>query len=232
MSRLARVTQAEERLDQPQSDVRLLEQSLRHVAQVNRWLGGDRSVLRVLRQSDPRQPLALLDIGTGSAALPRRIVHWARRSQRAITVRATDVHPQTLALARQACRDYPEIIVENANALQLPYQSGTFTHALLTLTLHHFNDAEQLIVLRELVRVSRQAAVVSELERGWPNYLGSRLLAATWWRRNPITRHDGPLSVLRAFTPAELAAVAHRAGLQTTVQRGFFYRLLLVIPAQ
>ncbi len=232
MSALRRVTHAQELLDQRQPDLDLLEQSLAHVAQVNRWLGGDRSVLSALQQGNSQTPLELLDVGTGSAALPRRIVRWARRSNRPIAVRATDIHPQTLELARHACRDYPEIVVEAADALRLPYANRAFTHALLTLTLHHFEDTEQVTVLRELVRVSRLAAVVSDLERGWPNYVGARLLAATWWRRNPITRHDGPLSVLRAFRPEELRTLARAAGLRAEVRRTFFYRLVLVLPAQ
>ena len=45
-----------------------------------------------------------------------------------------------------------------------------------------------------MARVAR-VVLVSDLERCWPNYLGSRLLAETWWRNNRITRNDGPLSV-------------------------------------
>ncbi|MGH7466527.1 MAG: methyltransferase domain-containing protein [Longimicrobiales bacterium] len=228
MTRLRRVLQAQELLDLHQPNTRLLGQSLAHVAQVNRWLGGDRSVLVTLNATRKDGPLELLDVGTGSAALPRRIVRWARRRNLPIRVCATDINPQILALAREACRNYPEIDVQEANALRLPYSNGAFTHALLTLTLHHFEVAQQTAVLHELVRVSRCAVIISELERCWPNYLGARLLAATWWRNNPITRHDGPLSVLRAFTPAELRAAAQKAGVPGPVQRHFFFRLVLV----
>jgi ubiquinone/menaquinone biosynthesis C-methylase UbiE len=226
----ARITQAQEMLDLPQASLDQLEQSLRHVAQINRWLGGERSILKTLaHQMNDGEILAVLDVGTGSAALPRRIVRWARARDLPVRVHATDVHEQTLELARRACRDFPEIVVEEADALALPYRDRNFTHALLTLTLHHFDDEQQLIVLRELARVSRRAAIVSELERCWPNYFGARFMAATWWRRNPITKHDGPLSVLRAFTQDELTRIAHAAGFPSTVQRAFFHRLLLTI---
>ena len=226
-----RITQAQELLDQPHDDLDRLAQSLRHVDQVNRWLGGDRSLIATLRDR-PDSPLQLLDVGTGAAALPRRLVHWARRAGIPISIRATDLHPQTLELARRACRDYPEIVVEEANALHLPYKDNNFTHALLTLTLHHFEHEQQITVLRELARVSRHCGIVSELERCWPNYLGARLLAVTWWRRNRITRHDGPLSVLRAFTPGELLAVAQAGGLAGQIRRFFFYRLVLTVELQ
>jgi hypothetical protein len=60
------------------------------------------------------------------------------------------------------------------------------------------------------------------------NYAGARLLAATWWRRNRLTRHDGPLSVLRSFTRAELQQLAVRAGLGNRVERRFFQRIVLI----
>jgi ubiquinone/menaquinone biosynthesis C-methylase UbiE len=226
-----RITHAQELLDQPHQDLNQLEQSLQHVDQVNRWLGGDRSLITTLRQHLDA-PLQLLDVGTGSAAIPRRLVRWARRARIPVSIRATDLHPQTLELARRACRDYPEIVVEEANALHLPYRDNNFTHALLTLTLHHFEPEQQITVVRELARVSRHCGIVSELERSWPNYLGARLLAITWWRRNRVTRHDGPLSVLRAFTPRELIAVAHAAGLAGQVGRFFFYRLVLTVALE
>ena len=60
------------------------------------------------------------------------------------------------------------------------------------------------------------------------NYIGARLLSWTWWRANPLTRHDGPLSVLRAFTAPELLAIARSAGLHgVRVERRWFFRLLL-----
>jgi ubiquinone/menaquinone biosynthesis C-methylase UbiE len=230
VSRPRRIEQAQELLDLPQTSLEQLEQSLAHVAQINRWLGGDQSILTSLaRNMEEGETLDVLDVGTGSAALPRRIVHWARARGLPIQVRATDVHAQTLELARRACRAYPEITVEEANALALPYPEGRFTHALLALTLHHFEHQQQITVLHELHRVCRRAAIVSELERCWPNYFGAKLLAATWWRRNPITRHDGPLSVLRAFTRAELADIARAAGIPPAVRRAFFHRLVFVI---
>jgi hypothetical protein len=41
-------------------------------------------------------------------------------------------------------------------------------------------------------------------------------------------RHDGPVSVLRAFTARELLAIARRAGIPARVHRSFPYRLVLV----
>jgi Methyltransferase domain len=227
--RLARRAEdAPELLDEPNHNPRQLEVSLHHVAQVNHWLGGTRALTRALARVLGNQGGSLLDLATGNAEVPIALVHWARRRSIPLTIRATDVHPQMIELARRNCELYPEITVDPADALRLQYADGQFTVAVMTLALHHFEGADLLRALREAARVSQRALLVSELERGWPNYIGARVLAKTLWRGDPLTRHDGPLSVLRSFTRAELLALAQAAGLQRArVGRHFFYRLLL-----
>lgn len=229
MTSLRRAVGATERLDTVGHARADLEESLDHVAAVNRWLGGRRALLRHLEAVWPdRADASILDVGTGSADLPRAICAWARRTGRIANVVACDRHPQILAVARARCAGDPRIRFVRADALALPHPDRAFDIVLLSLTLHHFDDVAQVEVLRELGRVARLAVLVGELERCWPNYLGARVLAATLWRGNAITRHDGPLSVLRAFTPAELLATSRAAGFGSArVYRHPFYRLVL-----
>jgi ubiquinone/menaquinone biosynthesis C-methylase UbiE len=228
MSIAHRLEDAPELLDRPGQDARQLEVSLNHVAQVNHWLGGTRSLIRTLARLLPAGG-SIIDLATGNAAVPIAVVRWARRNRVPLTVHATDVHPQMLEIAAGNCAGYPEIIVESADALRLPYRAGSFSIAIMTLALHHFEGPDLQRALREAARVSQRAIVISELERGWPNYLGARLLSRTLWRNDPLTRHDGPLSVLRSFTRAELMQHAHAAGLHhVRVRRYFYYRLVLV----
>jgi ubiquinone/menaquinone biosynthesis C-methylase UbiE len=225
----ARLEHAAERLDAPQHDANELAESLAQVAGVNRWLGGARSFLHHLERAMPvRGPLTLLDVGTGSGDLPRAAVRWARTNGRTLRVLATDAHPQMLELARKRSGEFPEIGFARVDARRLPFQNGSFDCVMMSLTLHHFEGDDTVAVLRELKRVSRTAVIVSELERNWPNYLGARVLSATIWRGNRLTRHDGPVSVLRAFTRAELLALGRAAGLPSPrVWRHFFFRLIL-----
>lgn len=229
MIALPRAERAEELLDAPRHDMAELAQSLGHVASVNYLLGGVTAIMRYLEPLLRTQgSLRILDVATGSADIPWRIARWARRHGLQAHVTATDVHPQMLELARQRCRDYPEITVEAADALRLPYADGAFDVALMSLALHHFEDAQQTRVLREMARVSTRLVLVNDLERTWLNYLGARLLAATWWRGNRLTRHDGPLSVLRSFTRRELQSLGASAHLGSRVERHFFQRIVLI----
>ncbi len=226
----ARVSGAEERLDAPTAhDPVILARSLEHVAQVNRFLGGWRSLLLYLPEYlPPEGPARLLDVGTGSGEAALVAAEWARRHGRELHITATDANPAILEIARARAAAYPEIRVEAADALALPYPDGAFHVAVLTLTLHHFDPDNAVRVLREMARVSRGGIIVSDLERSWGNWLGATFLSWTLWARNPLTRHDGPLSVLRSYTRAELGALAEQAGLSDArVHRHLFERLVL-----
>lgn len=225
-----RLEHATELLDAPVHDRSELEQSLDQVAEVNRLLGGTRAIMRTLdRVVPPPVDLEILDVGTGSADIPIVIARRARDRKRTVRITATDIHPQMLDIANSRTRGIASIRVEAANALDLDYPDASFDVVLLSLTLHHFEHADQVRALREALRVARGAVVVNELERCIPNYMGARLLAATRWRSNRLTRHDGPLSVLRGFRAPELRRIALEAGAaRVAVQRFFFYRLVMV----
>ena len=221
-----RIAHAQELLDADTADPAELRESLQHVEQVNRFLGGESSLLRHLRPH-LRHGARFLDVGTGNAAIPRRIAAEARRLGVTVEIIGIDTNPAMIAIARASTPDTPAISFQQADALALPFEDRAFDVACMTLTLHHLEGEAATQALREMARVAR-VVLVSDLERCWPNYLGSRLLAETWWRNNRITRNDGPLSVLRAFTARELHAIADAAGLHDSrVHRHFFHRLVL-----
>jgi hypothetical protein len=76
-------------------------------------------------------------------------------------------------------------------------------------------------------RVARHAVIVNDLVRGWLGYVGAWTMTRVL-TRNPLTRHDGPLSVRRAYTRAEMAELARRADLGPVTFRGFMgYRVTM-----
>ncbi len=224
---------AVELLDSARLDARALAGNLRDLRRANRYLGG----LAVLRRHlwpaiaarPPGQPVRVLDVGAGAADVPLALAAWARRAGRAVRVVALDHHAQVVAYAAEQARAEPAIRLVRGDARALPFPDGCFDYATCALTLHHLPPDDAAGVLAALARVARRGLVVADLERGWAAY------AATWlWSRactaNPLTRHDAPLSVLRAYTAAELRALAAAAGLRgARVYREPFFRLALVV---
>jgi 2-polyprenyl-3-methyl-5-hydroxy-6-metoxy-1,4-benzoquinol methylase len=220
-----------ELMDEPDADPETLERSLRDLRRVNRWLGGRRSALHLLDgllQGRPPGRYRLLDVATGSGDLPLAFAARARRRGYRVEVAGLDLHPATAGVAR--IRGGGRLAVVVGDALRIPVADRSVDFVLCSTALHHFDGEDAVEVVRELDRVARHGFVVGDLLRSLPAYLGARLLAATLWRRNAFTRHDGPLSVRRSFTVPELEAVARSAGLAGwRVRRHPLFRLSLVV---
>lgn len=214
-----------ERIDEPGSGGEELEESLRHIAEVNRWLGGARSLRIHLRRHLPAPRASIVDVGSGGGELPAGLARRARRGGRRWRMVAVD---RSAAMARRAAGEagIPAVV---ADGLRLPFPDDAFDAAVSSLTLHHLDWPGPVALLREMRRVSRVAVVASDLERNVVNWLGALLLARTRWRGNRFTSHDGPVSVRRGFTRDELAEAGARAGLRDVeVHRHWFFRLALV----
>ncbi|HEX6040915.1 methyltransferase domain-containing protein [Longimicrobium sp.] len=232
MTSLPRAAGAEQ-MDEPGQDPAELGRSLADLRGVNRWLGGSRVVLRHLGRlvaRHPRPAYRVLDVATGSADIPLKVAAWARSKGLRMQITATDLHATTLDFARRQAAADPDVRVEAADAMNLAYADGAFDFVLCSTALHHFDArADLLRVLSELRRVSAIGGIVNDLRRSRPALVGATLLAATFWRTHPVTRHDGPLSVRRAFTPAELDELARAAGLPgARVHRHEPFRVALV----
>jgi len=236
VSGLPRVAGAE-LMDEPGQDHGQLAVSLADLRRVNRWLGGTRVVLRHLAEliaRNPQEHYRILDVATGSGDIPLRIAAWAREEELEVSIVATDNHETTLELAREHLAGERSVAAAFADAKRLPFADEEFDIALISTAFHHFDDERDCVrVLRELHRVSRIGFVVNDLARSRTALAGARLLAATVWRQHPVTRHDGPLSIRRSFTPAELRALAARAGFtKARVHAHFPFRMALVVEKE
>jgi 2-polyprenyl-3-methyl-5-hydroxy-6-metoxy-1,4-benzoquinol methylase len=201
---------------------RELAGNLRDIRRANRYFGGTRAVLRtvrpLLRDWPDAEPLALLDVATGSADIPAALLGVAQRAGVHADIVATDAQPGVLAIARAAERP-GQLRIEQADARALPYPDAAFDVVTLSLALHHFAPEEGLQVLSEMRRVGRRLLIVNDLERCRSGYLGAWLVGRLL-TRNRLTRHDAPLSVQRAYTRAEALALARAAGWRQTHARG------------
>ena len=211
-----------EHLDDPGTSPALRERSLRDVRRANAVLGGANAVLAELGRIMPslEDEASLLDVGTGLADIPVRARRLAARYDVRLTTFGVD-QAETLAgvggtlLDGSACAD----------ARHLPFATSSVDVVMCSQVLHHFEDHEIAIVLRELHRVARTAVIVSDLRRSWFAVGGYWLV--TWLLGfHAVSRHDGAVSVLRGFTNRDLAEhVLHATGQVATVRRHLGYRL-------
>lgn len=183
---------------------------------VNRYLGGRYAALHDLTRLIARAPafrkVTVLDIATGSADIPMALVRWGMRRGLEISVTGVDIKEQVVRLAREWNRDCPEITLVQGDALYLPYGPQSFDFVLCCEFLHHLSTQQAAQLLAKINKLARHGLVVTDLRRSWLAYYGIFLLTRLF-TRNRLARHDGPVSVLKAFTPEELRALAAAAGI-------------------
>jgi ubiquinone/menaquinone biosynthesis C-methylase UbiE len=183
----------------------------------SRWFRGYTLTLDELRRIaadvDPARPLTVIDVGGGGGHLAVRVVRWARQAGR--TVRVIIVDRETDGLGAIATA-FPEITRVRADATALPFREGGVHVAVTALTLHHLEPDAAVAALAEMRSAARRAVVVNDLLRNRLTlavvWLGTRLLLC-----HRMSRHDGPLSVRRAYSPEELQALGEKAGLRRLV---------------
>jgi len=103
----------------------------------------------------------------------------------------------------------------NALPLMEPYDI-----VLCSLALHHFSDEDAVRVVRRCRELSRKFVLVSDLRRGLLATIGVYLLTALIFRE-PMTRYDGRLSAVRAFSFTEMDELARQAGWKNFCHRKF-----------
>jgi SAM-dependent methyltransferase len=212
---LPRAEHAVEMLDRP-APFADLAQSLADIARLNALFGGRfitlAHVRRLLAGMPRDRTITVLDVGSGGADVPRALARWARRVGRRLRILALDRDRATLGFARHATASYPEIVLLQGDALALPVRPGSIDIVISALTLHHLEPAAAVRYLAQMDASARVGLVVNDLVRSRAAYaivwLATRALT-----RNRMSRHDGPLSVLRSYTPQEVWSLCQEAGL-------------------
>ena len=214
-TRLPRAAGAIEMLDEP-APLADLRQCLSDVARLNALFGGRRLTLVHVRRLAAWLPagraLTVLDVGTGGGDVPRALVRWARRVRRPIRVFALDRDLSTARVALDLAGAYPEIVVVQGDARDLPVRSGSVDVVISSLTLHHLDEVAAVRHLAEMDRAARCGIVVNDLARSRTAYALVWLVTRVF-ARNRMSRHDGPVSVQRAYGRDELQALCEKAGL-------------------
>ena len=114
--------------------------------------------------------------------------------------------------------------ISRIDDLALPLADGSFDLVSCALFVHHLEPPAFAAFLREALRVCRIAVLLNDLRRSALSlglvYAGFPLF------RSPLTRHDGPASVRRAYTAAELQAMlASSAASRIEISPHYLFRL-------
>ena len=207
-------------MDRPQPVSGHLSVDLANLRRINRYFGSYALIRHFLRRwLRPGDTVSILDLCTASADIPRFVVDWARRAPVSVRVVGVDFRESTVEIARQESRHYPEIELVCANVLEFEPEE-TFDLVFCSLALHHFSDRDAELLLRRARKFATRALLVADIARSDFGVVGIYALTAILLRE-PMTRFDARLSMKRAFSVAELRALAARAGWKNFGHRRF-----------
>jgi len=204
-----------ELMDLPGNDAAVLEEDLRNLRILNRYLGGYRCIRKGLQEivrERQTAEISLLDVGTGSGDIPAAVVHWARAKGFTVRIVALEPDPVTANVAVERTRHLPEISIVRGDASAPPFPPASFDCVLASQLLHHFPEDRIVSLLKIWSQLARQAIIVGDLVRHPVAYYGIQWLTRLC-TRNPMTLTDAPLSVKRAFTVAEWRELFRRAAI-------------------
>lgn len=199
---------------------------LRDLAKVNRLLFGYRPILHWLEELRRQGILAqrgtirILDVGCGYGDTLRRIEQWARAHAVPVELTGIDLNADTIAIAAEATSS-PRIRFTAADVFA--YAPRHAPHLVVSsLFTHHLPDAEIVRFLGWMERHAQLGWCINDLSRHRTPY---RLFAwfARLLRLHPFVRHDGPVSIARAFREDDWRAYCAqvRLGSADVEMRGF-----------
>jgi len=204
-----------------------LAETLRELRVINRRLGGHRTSLRALddliRRSgvEGGRPLTVLDVGGGTGDVAPAFLRWGRGRGFDVHVTVADVHPETVAAAREHLQGTHAATAVHADLFDIAEDSFDVVHA--ALFLHHFDGDEAVRALRAMSRIARVGVIVNDLHRHAVPWTLIRWITGAF-SRNRLIRADAPHSVARAFTAADWRRLGPLAGLSLTWRRSWAWR--------
>src|SRR2546427_3602703 len=196
-SSFAHRLQKSELMDDLTRPDREFDEAYRELEIINRRLGGIRAIERFLPD---KSNMLMLDVAAGGCDVSEALLQ-----KRAARIVALDINAKGFKFARKS---WPLV----GDAMKLPFPDNTFDVVMGSLFFHHLSDPQCVRALENMWRVSRKLVLVNDLHRHPVAYFSIRALASRF-SKSIIVRHDGPVSDLRAFKPADPFQFANLAGI-------------------
>lgn len=221
---LARRADLSEQMDDPALDADTYAAVVADLARVNTVTLAPRPTFDFLNRAATGRPsLSILDVGFGDGDMLRRIERWAAR--RALPVRLTgiDLNPRSERAARAHTSHGSAIEWRTGDYADLAGQR--FDVILSSLVAHHMTTGEIVAFLRFMEREAAIGWFVNDLLRhGFAHRFYPLLARLFGW--HPIVRHDGQVSIARAFRPEDWHALLAEVGCgEAAVRHWFPFRL-------
>ncbi|MCU0400833.1 MAG: methyltransferase domain-containing protein [Algoriphagus sp.] len=202
----------------------VLEQTLRELKTINRWLGGNQVTtlgLTQLVQENPQSHYEITDIGCGGGDMIRVMASWAEAQRVPAKFTGIDANGNIIEFAKVRQYDLPDIKWKVQNVFEPDFATEKTDFITCTLFTHHFTDEQLVDLLISMREKSRLGIVINDLHRHPLAYYSIKLLTR-YFSRSTMVQHDASLSVLRSFSKADWERILKNAGIKKYQIRWFW----------
>lgn len=202
-------------MDDPAVDEATFAACLTDLAAVNGWTLARPPTLAWLARATRHLPrgsrFTLVDVGYGQGDMLRAIHAWATTRGLVPELIGVDLSPWSATSARAATPAGMNIDYRTGDVFEARFERAP-DFIVSSLVAHHLDDDQLVGFLRWMEATAGSGWFVNDLHRHAVAYHGFRALSAVArWHR--FVRHDGPLSVARAFRRDEWERLIALAGI-------------------
>lgn len=220
-----------EMMDDPDIPIQLLHKNLGELDILNRYLGGHSISISGIKQlmTDRKKIYHIVDLGCGSGDVLKYIARWARSNKFQVKLTGIDRNPDAIKYLNKNCSDYSEISGIASDYKDFLETGPKIDIVHCSLFCHHLKDNELLELFSYLKIYVRDGFVINDLQRSSVAYYSVWFLTRLL-RGSTLSKHDGPVSVLSAFTRTELTILLQTAGLkEISIEWRWAFRYLVVV---
>lgn len=202
----------------------VLDQTLRELKTINRWLGGNHVTtlgLTQLIRENPQKHYEITDIGCGGGDMIRVMSDWAKVQGIPAKFTGIDANGNIIEFAKARQSDLTEISWKVQNVFETEFAAEKTDLVTCTLFTHHFTDGELVLLLKAMKEKARLGIVINDLHRHRLAYYSIKWLT-TLFSRSSMVKNDAPLSVLRSFSKADWERILDGAGIERYRIRWFW----------
>lgn len=224
MSKFARRSGEKELMDDLECSGEVLEQTLRELKTINRWLGGNHVTtdgLAKIMKRHPKEVYRIADIGCGGGDMIQVMSQWTKSRRQRVDFTGIDANKNIIDLARVKLKELSNVRWRVQNVFDPGFLLEKTDIITCTLFTHHFTDQELIGLIQAFRAKASLGIVINDLHRHWFAFHSIRILTRLF-SKSPMVRNDASLSVMRSFSRSDLERILDDAGIKNYEIRWFW----------
>ena len=210
---------------------KILHKTLDTLANINKWLGGNKVTLyglkKVIKNHPKNVPITIIDLGCGGGDILRKVSKYGKKEGYIFKLVGVDANKDAVDYARELSKDYPEISFVACDIFSDAFEALQYDVVLTTLFLHHFKEDQIISMLSSLINKAKSGIVVNDLHRHPMAYYLFKLVCVTI--KNTMIIEDGLTSILRGFKRDELENFSKKLQVRPQIKWKWAFRYQWII---